>query len=268
MPRADVNGIDLEYVKRGSGEPIVFVHHGAGVDWFDPLRDDPTLSDRFCTITYHRAGYEGSGSLIPPLTFAGEAATFRAFVTQLGLDRVHVVGHSASACMAIEFALSAADRVQSVTLLEPALMAVSSPPEVPRALELFRSGQTEEAVDMFLLGTCGPANGDVLDQMLPGTRTRAVANAPTFFAHELPALRQWSFDGGRARGLRAPVLAVLGERSDVRFRQRQRLLLEWLPHAEPFVLARAGHLLHLENLSGMADRLAAFVGRHASGLAA
>ena len=61
MPRADVNGIDLEYVTRGRGEPIVFVHHGAGVDWFDPLRDDPTLSDRFCTITYHRAGYEGSG---------------------------------------------------------------------------------------------------------------------------------------------------------------------------------------------------------------
>lgn len=267
MPRADVNGIDLEYVKHGSGEPIVFVHHGAGVDWFDPLRDHPSLSDRFCTITYHRAGYESSGPLIPPLTFAGEAATFRAFITQLGLDRVHVVGHSASACMAIEIALSAADRVQSVALLEPALMAVPSPPEVPHALELFRSGQTAEAVETFLLGTCGPANGAVLDRNLPGTRARAVANAPTFFAHELPALRQWSFDGGRARGLRAPVLAVLGERSDERFRQRQRLVLEWVPHAEPFVLAGAGHLLHLENLSGMADGLAAFVGGHTSGLA-
>jgi hypothetical protein len=34
------------------------------------------------------------------------------------------------------------------------------------------------------------------------------------------------------------------------------------------VLAGAGHLLHLENLSGMAEGLAAFVARHASGLAA
>ena len=124
------------------------------------------------------------------------------------------------------------------------------------------------AVETFLLGTCGPANGAVLDRILPGTRTRAIANAQTFFAHELPALRRWSFDSGRARRLRAPVLAVLGERSDVRFRQRQQLLVECVPHAEPFVLAGAGHLLHLENLRGMAERLAGFVGSHASGAAA
>jgi pimeloyl-ACP methyl ester carboxylesterase len=264
MPRTNVDGIDLEYETRGSGEPIVFLHHGAGVDWFDPLRDAPALSGRFRTITYHRAGYERSGPLVPPLTFATEAATFAGFVDRLGVDRVHVVGHSASACIAIEIGLSAAERVRSLVLLEPALMAVPSAPEVPRALELYRAGRTGEAVDTFLLGTCGPAAGPVLDRMVPGSRARAVANAPTFFGHELPALRQWSFGPERARDLRVPVLAVLGETSDVRFNERNKLLRQWVPHAEPFALTGAGHLLHLENLNDMAEGLAAFVARHSS----
>ena len=37
MPQADVNQIGLEYVTRRSGEPIVFVHYGPGVDRFEGL---------------------------------------------------------------------------------------------------------------------------------------------------------------------------------------------------------------------------------------
>ena len=62
--------------------------------------------------------------------------------------------------------------------------------------------------------------------------------------------------------MRQPVLAVVGEKSDARFQQRQKLLLEWMPNVEPFVLAGAGHLLHLQNPSGMAAGLAAFFARH------
>jgi pimeloyl-ACP methyl ester carboxylesterase len=268
MKRALVDGIDLEYLAHGTGEPVVLVHHGAGVDWFLPLLNPPALRERFSMIAYHRAGYEGSGPLRPPLTFEREAATFRGFVRQLGHERVHVVGHSASACLAIEIALSAPDCVHSVALLEPALMAVPSPPEVPRAMELYRSGDTVAAVETFLRGTCGPNNRPVLEKMLPNAIEQAIANAPTFFQHELPALRQWSFGPERARGVRHPVLAVLGEQSDLRFHERQQLLKAWLPQAEEFILPRAGHLLHLENLDGMAAGLAAFFTRHPIGVAA
>jgi pimeloyl-ACP methyl ester carboxylesterase len=65
----------------------------------------------------------------------------------LGLPRAHVVGHSASACLVLQFALDVPDRVRSLALLEPALMAVPSPPEVPRALELYRAGDIAAAVD-------------------------------------------------------------------------------------------------------------------------
>ena len=47
MKRAALDGVELEYEIRGSGEPIVLVHHGAGADWFDPLCEEPSLSARY-----------------------------------------------------------------------------------------------------------------------------------------------------------------------------------------------------------------------------
>jgi pimeloyl-ACP methyl ester carboxylesterase len=165
-------------------------------------------------------------------------------------------------------ALEVPERVHSLALLEPALLAVPSPPEVPRALELYRAGEKATAIDTFLQGTCGPDYRAILQAAVPGAFDRAVAEADTFFSHELPALRKWSFGPDEARRIEQPVLAVIGEKSDARFHQRQKLLLEWLPNVEPFLLPGAGHLLHLQNVTAMAEGLAAFVARHPLGAAA
>lgn len=268
MERAALDDVELEYEIRGAGEPVVLVHHGAGVDWFSPLLKEPALTGRYRVLRYHRAGYAGSSPLAAPLTFAREASNFRALMRHLGLGRAHVVGHSASGCMVLQIALDVPDIVQSLALLEPALLAVPSPAEVPRALELYRSGDTITAVNTFLRGTCGPHYRAILEKAIPGAVDQALADADTFFSHELPALRQWSFGPEEARRVRQPVLAVIGEKSDARFQQRQKLLLEWLPNVEPFSLAGAGHLLHLQNPNGMANGLAAFFARHPLGGAA
>src|SRR5262249_45308521 len=149
--------------------------------------------------------------LVGPLTFAQEAATFRALMRHLRLDRAHVVGHSASGCIALQFALHAPGIVGSVALLEPALLAVPSPGEVPKALELYRGGHTARAVDTFLRGTCGSHYRAVLEKAIPGAVDQALADADTFFSRELPALRQWSFGPDEARRVTQPVLAVVGE---------------------------------------------------------
>jgi pimeloyl-ACP methyl ester carboxylesterase len=262
MKLATLGSVELEYDIVGSGEPVVFVHHGAGADWFAPLCREPSLTSRYRLVRYHRVGYAGSSPLVPPLTFAREARNFRDLMAYLDIERAHVVGHSASACIALQFALDAPRQTQSLALLEPALMAVPSPPEVSRALELYRAGDVDAAVDTFLRATCGDGARAILENVLPGATEQARADAATFFEHELPALRRWPFGPDEAREVATPVLAVLGEESDARFRQRQQLLREWLPAAEPFVLPEAGHLLHLQNARDMADGLAAFFSRH------
>jgi hypothetical protein len=46
MERAHLDGAELEYELRGDGDLVVFVHHGAGADWFQPLFSEPILIDR------------------------------------------------------------------------------------------------------------------------------------------------------------------------------------------------------------------------------
>jgi pimeloyl-ACP methyl ester carboxylesterase len=263
MNRARVDGGELDYELRGDGDLVVFVHHGAGADWFQPLFSEPILIDRFRLLRYHRPGYAGSSPLVGELSFTREAATLRELMRYLGARRAHVVGHSASACIALQMALDVPGSVHSLSLMEPALRDVPSPPEVPQALGLYQAGDRAGAVETFLRGTCGPHSREVLETTMPDAINRAVADSGTFFGHELPALRQWSFGPDEARRITQPVLAVLGEASDSRFHERHRLVLSWLPHAEPFVLPGAGHLLHLENRSAFANGLADFLERHA-----
>ena len=263
LNRAILDGIELEYEVRGVGEPVILVHAGVFAEWFEPLMNEQALTGRYRVVRYPRAGYASSSRVKGAVSIADHAAHLRALMRHLGIERAHIVGHSSSANIVLQFALDAPDMVQSLALLEPALLAVPSPPQIPRAVELYRLGDKAGAVDIFLRGTCGPDYRAPLEKAVPGAFEKAVANADTFFGQELPALRQWSFGPEEARRITRPTLAVLGAKSAPVFRKRQELLLAWLPKVEAFTLSDATHLLHVENPRGMAEGLAAFFARHA-----
>jgi 3-oxoadipate enol-lactonase len=261
IDRATIGGVQLAYEVRGEGLPVVLIHNGAGFNWFNVLVEQPALVERFQCVTYHRAGYGESSPLPATLSFKEEASRAHALMRHLGIARAHVVGHSSSACMALQFALDAPDAVRSLVLLEPPLMAVPSDPKIPRAIELYRAGERPVAVDTFLQGTCGTDYRPALEAAVPDAFDQALAGADTFFTQELPALRQWQFGPDEAQRINQPVLAVRGERSGPIHQQRWELLVSWLPNVEPFVLPDASHLLHLENPRAMAEQLAAFIAR-------
>jgi hypothetical protein len=50
--RAPLDGVELEYVVSGYGEPIVTIHNGVGIDWFTPLLNDPAATDRYRVIVF------------------------------------------------------------------------------------------------------------------------------------------------------------------------------------------------------------------------
>jgi pimeloyl-ACP methyl ester carboxylesterase len=131
MHRASLGDVALVYDLRGRGDSVVLIHHGAGLDWFAPLCGEPALSSRFSLLRYHRVGYGRSSKLAGPLTFQQESNTFRALMRHLGIQRTHIVGHSASACICLQIALDVPEIVHSVAVLEPALMAVGWQPSRP-----------------------------------------------------------------------------------------------------------------------------------------
>lgn len=269
MDRATIEGIELEYETHGTGEPVVFIHPGHFADWFTPLLREPSLADHFYLIHYHRPGCAGSGQIAGQVSLAQHAAHCRSLMHHLGIERAHIVGHSSSAIVALQLAIDSPHVVQSLALLEPALMNVPSAQTsrafVATAVQRYHAGDRAAAVDTFLQGVCGPDNRVVLDRQLPGGFDQYVTDAGTFFNQELPALQQWRFTKEAASRVTQPVLAVMGEKNrggDTIWGERHQVLLDWLPNVEPFVLSNAAHLLEVENPRGMAEGLAAFLTRH------
>jgi pimeloyl-ACP methyl ester carboxylesterase len=277
MVRAALEGVELEYEVRGSGEWVVLIHAGVFADWFKPLLEETALTERYRALSYHRIGYAGSSRLSGSVSIAQQAAHCRSLMRRLGIERAHIVGHSSGGNIALQLALDAPDAVRSLSLLEPALLAAPSGPQAGAAvigsatdlglvMHRYAAGDKAGALDAFMRGVSGPDYRVILEQSLPpGAFEQAIADADTFFGQELPALRQWPFTRKDASRVTQPVLAVIGAKStevSSVFGKRQELLLAWLPNVEAFVLPDATHLLHAQNPGGMAQGLAAFFARH------
>jgi pimeloyl-ACP methyl ester carboxylesterase len=270
MGRVAVDGVELQYELRGSGEPVVLIHWGVGATWAEPLLEERALADHYRLLSYHRAGFGGSSPIEGPVTMADHAEHCRLLMAHLGIERAHVVGHSSSVAVALQLALDAPDAVHTLVSMDAARPAPQTKTQaafvrefVEPAVERYRAGDTAGAVDTFLRGVFGPDYRDPLERGLPGAFDQAVSDADAFFMQELPALWQrWSFTEAGAQRITQPVLAVVGEHSAVTFAERRELLLSWLPNAEPFELPGATHLLHVEKPREMAQALARFYARH------
>jgi pimeloyl-ACP methyl ester carboxylesterase len=269
--RAALDGVELEYEVRGTGEPLVLVHPGIFADWYDVLLAEPALADRFRVVNYHRVGSAGSSHAPVPVSVPQHAAQCRALMRHVGIGRAHVVGHSSGGVVALQLALDASEAVQTLALLEPArpgaaeaeAEAAQFKAVIEPALERYRAGDKAGAVDAFLRGVAGEAYRATLDRVLAKDAfERYAADADSFFGQELPALRQWAFTREDAKRITQPVLAMLGARSKDIFRLRRDVLLAWLPKVEPFQLPDATHLLYLEKPRAVAEGLAAFFARH------
>lgn len=266
MPRATLDGIELEYEVRGAGESVVLMHAGVCADFFKPLMEESALTQRYHLLSYHRVGYGRSSHVAGPVSIVQQAAHCRLLLRHLGIERAHVVGHSSSVLMALQLALDVPDVVHTLALLDAARPQLASETQkefvisvVQPALQRYGAGDKAGAVDTFMQGVCGPDYRAALEQALPGAFEQAVADADMFFGQELPAVQQWSFGPEEASRITQP---VLGEKSRATFRERQELLLAWLPNVESFVLPEATHLLQVQNPRGMAEALAAFFERH------
>jgi pimeloyl-ACP methyl ester carboxylesterase len=270
MKRAQVDDITLEYDVWGVGEPVVFIHGAFIADTFGPLVGEPGLAGRYQLITYRRRGYGGSTRTPGPIGAERQAADCTGLLRHLGVQRAHVVGHSFGGCIALQLALDAPDLVHSLALLEPALFVGASAPSyresLLRSVQRYRQEGAVVVMEDFFRARWPAYSRDALEGVLPGAFAQAVADAPTTFELDI-GLVDWAFGETEARRIRQPTLVVLGGGSPAlhpRFEETYRLLLEWLPAAEGFVLPAATHFLQVESANaseGLAAALAGFLAR-------
>ncbi|MFZ0890621.1 MAG: alpha/beta hydrolase [Candidatus Binataceae bacterium] len=269
MQRVNVNGVELESETHGSGEPVVLIHGSAIADTYLPMMGEPSLS-AFRLLRYRRRGFGASTHPQPPVSIPDQAADCMALMRRLGVSRAHVVGHSYGGAIAIQLALDFPDALQSLVLLEPALMgAVPDNGEflqgfVTGPLAEYRKGDKRGAMALFLELVGGPNWRRIIDS-LAGAFEMAVADADNFFMVESPAIQEWSFTRQDAARIRQPVLAVVGADTIRIFHDVHKLVLSWFPQAQPFELAKAGHFLQMENPRPLSEAIARFLREHPIG---
>lgn len=271
---ANVNGATIEYVVSGppDGEPLLFIHGGGLAETFAPMEDHPALAS-YRLIRMHRRGYAGSSEHVGPFSLADQAADAAGLLGALGVERAHVVAHSYGASTALELAAGFPERVHSLVVLEPAqLTAVApalgrpegAPPRDPadlvRAQELYNAGDAGGAVEALFTVIQGDDWRAAFEVVSDGL-AQVVADAPTLFEVELPALQAWTFDAEQVAAIDVPALAM-GGTENAAFPPAATQLLAELLGAEVRLVEGADHALIAQEPDQVAQAIADFIGRH------
>lgn len=266
MRLIDVGGIELEFHDLGSGDPVVFVQTALTADELVPLAEELVDLGGYRAIVYHRRGYAGSSPMDGDGSVTRDAAECRDLIAALGLSMAHVVGYSYSGAVGLQLAADAPERVQSLTLIEPPPVHVTSAVEFraanARLLDVRHSQGPDAALDVFLSLAIGPNWRIELEQRLPGAAEQMLRDSTTFLDTDLPALLAWHFDAEHARQITCPVLHIGGTDSGPWFAEVRDLILSWLPQSEDVLISGADHSLTLTHTPELVGPLADFLTRH------
>ena len=204
MKTATVNGVELEYEVKGTGEPVLLIDSMLA-DGLLPFLSERALTDHYRLIRYHRRGWAGSTHTSPPVDIADHVIDAAALLEHLDVPRAHVVGHSIGAVIALQMALDRPRMVHTLALLEPSFFTLPAAGAFLQqggpALEAFAAGNHEKALAIFLAAVSGlewKTCRAVIGERIPGAVAATLKDASTVFGSEFPALIRWPFSAQSA----------------------------------------------------------------------
>ncbi len=235
-----VNGALIHYVEHGRGVPLVALH-GAGVDHREI---EAALEAIVPGPGYRRIYPDLPGMGRSPAGDLdcndGVVALLAAFIDQLEVGPVILLGHSYGAYLARGLAAQRPEIVLALALLCPVAERSQHVPEHqvirqdPGAYDELEPGQRQGFDEYFVVRSQATARR-YRNHVVPGTRLCDEAGLGRIFAG-------WRVDVGSGRCL-APALIVAGRCDSIVGYSDATELLEGYPHATLAVLDGAGHAL-------------------------
>jgi pimeloyl-ACP methyl ester carboxylesterase len=207
MPYIAANDLNVYYVEKGEGVPIIFVPG----NWVTSLSWKPVidrLPDGYRGITYDMRGRGRTEGPDNDYTMPELAGDLLATVDALRLDKFHLVGHSLGSAIAMQFALDHPTRLDSLLLLAPAWvdgMQVANVQDVEAAQQILIDN---EAFFRQAFKAMMPTLNDeaYVDQLVKDGRKQRVEAT----MRNVPALINWR-PGETLRSIGVPSLVVSGE---------------------------------------------------------
>jgi 3-oxoadipate enol-lactonase len=261
---AEVTNV-LHYAQAGQGDPVVLLQ-GANLPMEMWDAQVQSFIAEFRVVRFDVRGFGGSGprDSVPYQSHAD----LRALLDHLGIARAHLVGLSLGGRIAVDFALTYPDRVQSLVLSAPGLSGYMFDEASMREwtgplIDAVRSGDSVRAADMWLKsGFMATAMQN--SELAPRLTQLARSNARVFRYADLEVpLSPPAVD--RLSEIHAPTLLLLGDK-DVQDEHRiVERLHEKVASSERVVFPGVGHVTNLEAPQDFNRVVVAFLRKHAIG---
>lgn len=246
----------LFYEVSGSGHPLVFIHAFS----VDRRMWEPQIVEferRFRVVRYDLRGHGRSVAPTEPYTGHDD---LRALLDALGISRATLVGLSAGAELAVNFAIAYPDRAAGLVLAAPGLGGYRPPP-LPWTRPVFEAaaaGDAERAAKLWA------------ETPIMAMRTNVDASKHVT-ALVMDNVRLWSYQRTerplsppaveRLAEIACPVLVIVGQEDLPHIKDIGRLLSNRIANATLVMVPGAGHFPNLDTPKPFNGAVQAFLGR-------
>jgi pimeloyl-ACP methyl ester carboxylesterase len=230
--RVKVNGIDMYYEEQGTGAPVVLLHGGI-VDHRSWRNQIPVLAEHFRVLAPDTRAHGRSTDTGQPLSYELFAEDVVAFLGELGIDKVHIIGFSDGGSTGLLLGAEQPDLVDR-------LVCIGTPYNT--------SNYREGIVDLFVKIT-----PETLYRMVGSEYREAMKMAEALY----PDRESWlAFWGRLVNGLwtrqpdmplerltdvRVPTLVLHAENEQFYFKEHSEDMARTIPDARLEVVAGATH---------------------------
>jgi pimeloyl-ACP methyl ester carboxylesterase len=249
MQRARINGTELAYEIRGTGEPLVMIHGAQGDQtMFSGLAS--AYATHFRVLTFDQRGSGLSEKPDTDYSIAMLADDTATLMDHAGYTAAHVIGVSMGGMIAQEFALRHPHKVRSLVL---GCTTAGGPKAIRMGGEALASAYSTDAMSAEKRGralaeaafTKGyiERHPELIPAMIEARRQRPID--PVALAHRMrAALAHDTYD--RLSRISCPTLVITGKDDLLISWENSRMLAQRIPGAELIVLEPAGHCFWLE----------------------
>jgi pimeloyl-ACP methyl ester carboxylesterase len=263
IQRATIGGgVELHYVERGAGVPVVFVHGSlSDGSYWSPQLD--AFAARYRAVAYSRRyNPPNHNRIVPGYSAVVDADDLAALIRRLRLGRVHVVGHSYGALTGLFLAVRHPELVRTLVLAEaPAVSLLAHLPGDQAALgrqtladiekrmvepmrAAFARGDREAGLRSFIDYVLDDPRA--WDRMPEAARQEALRGAGEWDAM-LPTGELFpALDPRAVRRITVPVLILSGERSYPFLGLIDQEVARLLPNNRRIILPGATHRMWYE----------------------
>ncbi len=254
--------IQISHAITGSGEPLLMIMgYGSTKDMWDP-RLMQALSAKYKVITFDNRGMGETPAGTRPFTIEQFATDAEHLLDQLGIPKAHVFGWSLGGDVAMQLAVTRAERLKGLVLYASHCDGGKMFPPSDAVIDVLddQSGTAEQRgqrlLGLMFLPEWLQEHGQELGEIFKNVRESSDA---ANIAKQSDALQQWKGVCAELTGLQTPTLVLSGDSDLIVPVDNAKYIATQIPKASSLIVPKAGHGLMYQEPVTVSDAVLSFL---------